>query len=143
MSKAWQIILALTFARMTMAAQFQSVPALAPWLTDGGAMSFLALGTLTGAYLLPGALVALAGGWLGQTLGDARVALTGLALMTIGGFGGWLTESYDAALGWRMLAGVGEPATQLLGAVPATRSSTRCTEAPFPSASTGHGFRSK
>ena len=107
MSKAWQILLALTFARMTMAAQFQSIPALAPWLTAEGGLSFIALGTLTGAYLLPGALVAMAGGWLGQTVGDARVAIIGLALMTLGGFAGWWVSSFETALTWRVVAGVG------------------------------------
>lgn len=114
MSKAWQILLALTFARMTMGAQFQAIPALAPWLTESGGLSFLALGTLAGAYLLPGAVVALLGGWLGQTVGDARVAFTGLALMTIGGFGGWWASSFEAALIWRTVAGVGAVALNVM-----------------------------
>jgi cyanate permease len=107
MSTAWKILLALTFARMTMGFQFQAIPALALPLTGDGGMSFAALGTLTGAYLLPGVLVALAGGWLGQRMGDARVAFTGLGLMTIGGFAGWWVQSFEAALISRLAAGVG------------------------------------
>lgn len=107
MSKAWTILLALTFSRMTMGFQFQSIPALADPLTASGEMSYAALGTLIGIYLLPGALVALAGGWLGARLGDARVASYGLALMALGGFGGWWVRDFDAALIFRLLAGVG------------------------------------
>ncbi|MGA9251146.1 MAG: hypothetical protein WBV71_01730, partial [Roseobacter sp.] len=78
MSTAWKILLALTFARATMGVQFQSVPALSLYLTGDAGMSFIALGTLTGAYLLPGVVVALAGGWLSRSLGDAKSVLGGL-----------------------------------------------------------------
>lgn len=107
MSDAWKILAALTLARLCMGFQFQAIPALAASLGSAGDLSFAALGTLTGAYLLPGVAAALGGGWLGQRLGDIRTALWGLALMTAGGLGGWLAESYPVALSWRLLAGVG------------------------------------
>ena len=107
MSQAWKILLALTFARISMGVQFQAIPALAIPLTASGEMSFVALGTLTGAYLLPGAVVALVGGWLAHRVGDARVAFAGLGLMTVGGFAGWAADSYEAAVLWRLVAGIG------------------------------------
>ena len=99
MTNAWKILLALTFARMTMGFQFQSVPALGFALTGEGGLSFAALGALTGAYLLPGAVVALLGGWLAHHLGAARVAFTGLALMSVGGFGLWFVYKTEKRLG--------------------------------------------
>ena len=106
MSQAWSILLALTVARLTMGFQFQSVPALASYFTASG-LSFAALGTLTGAYLLPGVIVALAGGWLSRLLSDIRVLLTGLALMSVGGVVGWWSTSFELALAARLVAGAG------------------------------------
>ena len=106
MSQAWSILLALTVARLTMGFQFQSVPALASYFTASG-LSFTALGTLTGAYLLPGVIVALAGGWLSRLLNDIRVLLTGIALMSVGGVVGWWSSSFELALAARLVAGAG------------------------------------
>ena len=107
LSTAWKIVLTLTFARMTMGVQFQAIPSLAPILTADGAMSYAAVGTLTGAYLVPGVVVALAGGWLSQRMGDARCVLLGLALMAVGGCGALRSDSFNAQLLWRLVAGSG------------------------------------
>lgn len=87
--------------------QFQTIPALASEISTSGNLGFTAIGTLTGAYLLPGVVAALAGGWLGQHVGDNRTALWGLFLMIIGGMGGWAADTYSSALLWRFLAGTG------------------------------------
>ncbi|WP_370739211.1 MFS transporter [Roseisalinus antarcticus] len=92
---------------MSMGFQFQAVPALAAQLTADRALSFAALGSLAGAYLLPGVVAALGSGWLGQRLGDIRTALWGLGMMTLAGVCGWLAESFGAALLWRVVAGCG------------------------------------
>ena len=115
MRKAWVILAALTFARMTMGFQFQSVPAVGFALAGEGGMSFAALGALSGAYLLPGIAVALAGGWLAQRVGAARVAFVGLALMTFGGLAGWWITDYQAALFWRSIAGIGAVGPNVMG----------------------------
>ncbi len=107
MSKHWQILAALTLARLTMGFQFQTIPALAPDISASGSLGHTAMGTLTGAYLLPGVIAALAGGWLGKHVGDSRTAFWGLFLMTIGGIGGWLADTYSYALAWRFVAGSG------------------------------------
>ncbi len=100
-------MLVLTFARMTMGVQFQMIPALAPVLTANGGMSYAGVGTLTGAYLVPGVLVALAGGWLSQRMGDARCVMLGLMLMALGGCGALWAEAFNAQLFWRLVAGSG------------------------------------
>ena len=51
-----------------MGLQFQSIPALASDLTADLGLSFALVGMLIGLYLLPGAVIAFPGGWLGQRL---------------------------------------------------------------------------
>ena len=107
MTTAWKILLALTFARFTLGLQFQSIPSVAPALTESGTITYAGIGALTGAYMLPGFAVALAGGWMGQRFGDARILLFGLFLMSLGGFAGWWVSGFEAAMFWRLVAGTG------------------------------------
>ena len=107
MQRAWIILLALTLARTAMGFQFQSVAAVGPMLVEGAGISFAALGALIGVYLLPGAFVALPGGWLGRRFGDKRVVLAGLALMTAGGAMLALSDYYEAMLAGRLISGIG------------------------------------
>ena len=97
-----------------MALQFQSVAALAPQISDATGLGFVAVGTLSGAYLLPGVAAALLGGWAGQRFGDIRVALAGLALMTLGGLAGALIAGFDAQLVARLAAGIGAVALNVM-----------------------------
>jgi len=85
MQRLWLILAVLTLARTTMGFQFQSVAAVGPLLTSDSIITHTQLGALIGIYLLPGALFAIPGGWLGKRFGDKRVVLTGLAMMTLGG----------------------------------------------------------
>ncbi|MEM1075844.1 MAG: MFS transporter [Pseudomonadota bacterium] len=104
---AWRILLALTFARMSMGFQFQAVPALSEALVASGAMSYAGVGTLTGVYLIPGVVVSLVGGWLGSRFSDTVIVMTALVLMSGGGFAGWVVSGFDALLFWRLVAGIG------------------------------------
>ncbi|MEM9844483.1 MAG: MFS transporter, partial [Pseudomonadota bacterium] len=110
----WAILAALTVARAVMALQFQSVAALAPQISDATGLGFVAVGTLSGAYLLPGVAAALLGGWAGQRFGDIRVALAGLALMTLGGLAGAIVAGFDAQLVARLAAGIGAVALNVM-----------------------------
>jgi MFS family permease len=107
MQQAWLILAALTLARMTMGFQFQSIAALGPALTADSQISYTQLGTLIGAYLLPGALIAIPGGWLGKRFGDKRVVLGGLAMMTAGGGLLVLTDVFAAMFAGRLVSGIG------------------------------------
>ncbi|MEN8195775.1 MAG: MFS transporter, partial [Pseudomonadota bacterium] len=105
--RAWVILFALTLARTAMGFQFQSVAAVGPLLTAEATISYAALGTLMGFYLLPGAFFALPGGWLGRRFGDKRVVLAGLAMMTGGGALLALSGIYEVMLAGRLIAGIG------------------------------------
>lgn len=107
MARHWVILGVLTLARTAMGFQFQSIPAAAPQLTGEVGLSYALLGTLIGLYLLPGAAVALPGGWLGTRFGDKRVVLFGLALMTAGGAVTGLSAAAEVIFAGRLASGVG------------------------------------
>ena len=107
MHRLWLILAALTLARTTMGFQFQSVAAVGPLLTSDSIMTHTELGALIGIYLLPGALFAIPGGWLGKRFGDKRVVLTGLAMMTLGGILLALSDTYQIIFSGRLISGLG------------------------------------
>jgi cyanate permease len=96
----------LFLARTAMAYQFQTVASDGPFLIDSLGIGFAQLGTLIGLYMLPGIVIALPGGMLGQRFGVKGVALIGLALMAIGGvlMG---TESVALVFAGRLVSGLG------------------------------------
>ncbi len=119
MSARDAMMLALLVAtRALFGVQAQSVGALGPLLVGPVLADFIALGSVVGAYLLPGALVALPGGALAAWLGDRLALRLGLGLMALGGAllplappGAWALEWSLAA---RMLAGCGGVVTNLV-----------------------------
>ena len=106
MADRWLILAVLFLARTAMAYQFQSVVSAGPFIVDAFEIDFARLGTLIGLYMLPGIVIALPGGVLGQRFGDKRIVLLGLALMAIGG-GLMAADSFLAVTSGRLLSGVG------------------------------------
>jgi MFS family permease len=84
-SARWLMLAILFIARTSVGFQFQSVAALGPLMVNELSIDYGTLGTLVGLYMLPGVLLSLPGGVLGQRFGDKRVSLIGLALMIVGG----------------------------------------------------------
>lgn len=107
MKRLWLVLATLTLARMTMGFQFQSVAAVGPVLTSDSIITYTELGALIGIYLLPGALFAIPGGWLGKRFGDKCIVLTGLAMMTIGGAVLALSDVYEVMFTGRLVSGLG------------------------------------
>jgi predicted MFS family arabinose efflux permease len=107
MHRRWLILTVLTLARATMGFQFQGIAALGSSLTAEAAISYTALGTLMGVYLLPGALIAIPGGWFGKKFGDKRIVLIGIAMMTIGGALLALSNIYEVMVIGRLVSGTG------------------------------------
>ncbi len=119
MSTRDALILALLVATRAMfGMQAQSVGALGPLLVGPLVADFIALGSLVGAYLLPGALVALPGGALAAWLGDRLALRLALGLMALGG--GLLALAPEGAWGleWglaaRVISGCGGVVTNLV-----------------------------
>lgn len=84
-SKRWFILGVLFLARTAMGFQFQSVVGVSSFLRADLGIGLGELGVLLGAYMLPGILVALPGGKLGERFGKKQVAIAGLLLMATGG----------------------------------------------------------
>jgi predicted MFS family arabinose efflux permease len=90
-----------------MAFQFQTVGSLGPVLVEVLSIEYAALGTLIGLYMLPGVLIALPGGVLGQRFGAKRVVVAGLALMVAGGLLMAAGASFPQLAAGRIVSGVG------------------------------------
>src|SRR2546423_1717795 len=97
----------LFLARTAMALQFQTVASTGPFLIDALAIDFASLGLLIGLYMLPGVVIALPGGALGQRFGAKRIVLAGLAMMAIGGVMMGLNSSYPLVASERLISGIG------------------------------------
>ena len=97
----------LFLVRTSMGFQFQSIASVSPFLIEDMAIGYTEIGTLIGLFMLPGALIALPGGLLGQRFGDKRVCAFGLALMVLGGMLVGVSQSYALAFAGRLLSGIG------------------------------------
>ena len=107
MSARWAMLLVIFFTRTSLGFQFQSIAALTPFLIAAFDLSYAEVGLLMGLFMLPGVVIALPGGLLGQRFGSVRVVVAGLALMVVGG----MIVSYALGAGaagvGRALSGVG------------------------------------
>jgi MFS family permease len=103
----WFALWLILLARVSMAMQFQSIAPVAPLLIDDLALSYAQLGLLIGLYLLPGTVLALPGGLLGERFGNRRVVLWALALMVGGGLLIASSHSLWQAGAGRLVSGAG------------------------------------
>lgn len=103
----WLVLAVLVLARTAMGYQFQSIGSLSPFLIGAFDIEFAALGALIGLFMLPGILISMPGGLLGNWLGDKRVALIGLAVMVAGGLITASGGDFGAAIVGRIFSGAG------------------------------------
>ena len=106
-ARVWLILATVTIARIGAGMQTQSVGAVGPSLVEAMGLAYVALGTLIGAYSLPGIALALPGSWLIARMGDRRMVLASLALMVIGGGLMAIAQNYQILLAGRVLTGTG------------------------------------
>jgi MFS family permease len=103
----WLMLAVIFLTRTSMGFQFQSIAALTPFVVPAFELTYAQVGLLMGLFMLPGVIIALPGGLLGQRFGSLRVVIAGLGLMIVGGmivsYSGGL---HSAALG-RSIGGVG------------------------------------
>lgn len=107
MRNRWSVLAVLFFIRTTMAVQFQSVAAIAPLLSADFDVSLADIGILVGLYSVPGVVLALPGGAIGQRFGDKNTVVLGLILMMAGSCIMALSTSWGGQISGRLVAGVG------------------------------------
>lgn len=112
--RPWWILVAISLGRIAFGYQFQTVATLAPDLVPRFGLTYAALGTLIGAYMLPGAFVALPLGLLGGRFGDKPVLGCGLALMIVGSVVSAFAADPSGIGAGRLAAGVGAVAMIVL-----------------------------
>ena len=74
MQPHWAALAVLTAARTSLGFQFQSLASVSPVVVADLSLSYADLGALIGLYFLPGVVIALPGGVLGQRFGPAGAA---------------------------------------------------------------------
>ncbi|HEY3099096.1 MAG TPA: MFS transporter [Methylomirabilota bacterium] len=107
MDSRWVALALIFVTRTSMGFQFQSVGSLAPLLVTDLDLSYAQLGTLIGLYLLPGVVLALPGGVVGQRVGDRRAVVASLALMVVGGLVTAWSAGFAGAAAGRLVSGGG------------------------------------
>jgi len=107
METRWVALAILTCARVSMAFQFQSFASTAPLLVRELGIGYADAGFLIGLYMLPGIVIALPSGLLGQRFSDKRVVVAGLGLMAVGGALTGIADGYAMLVAGRLLSGVG------------------------------------
>ncbi len=112
--RAWIILSALALSRVAFGYQFQAVASLGPDLMARLHLDYAGLGSLIGAYMVPGLVAALPLGLLGRRFGDRAVLGGGLVLMTLGGLVGTSADSAFFIAAGRFVSGVGAVAMIVL-----------------------------
>ena len=107
LSNRWFILSVLFLARISMGYQFQSIGSVSPSLIKEFAIEYAAIGTLIGLQSLPGLLLSLPSGILGNRFGDKRAVLWGLLLMTAGTILVGISHSFPLAATGRLVSGIG------------------------------------
>jgi MFS family permease len=114
MRNRWVVLGVLTTARLSMGLAFQSVAALAPELMARTGMGWAEIGSLMGAFMLPGVAASLAGGWLGARFGEGRVAVAGLLLMAVSGGAVAALAAFEPLFVARLALGAGGVALNVM-----------------------------
>lgn len=107
MINRWTILAVLFLARTAMGFQFQAIGALSPLMVEAYGLNLADIGLLIGLYLAPGVILAVPGGALGARIGEKRFVVIGLGLMLAGGSLMLVSQSWEALVIARLLAGSG------------------------------------
>jgi predicted MFS family arabinose efflux permease len=104
---SWGILVAIACARFAFGYQMQTIASLAPDLMAAFHLSFAGIGSLVGAYLLPGTVAALGCGFLAQRIGDRALLAGGMLLMAAGSAGAAFATGPAGIAAARVVAGSG------------------------------------
>ena len=103
----WAMLAVIFITRTAMGLMYQSLAAVGPFLIDDLRLTYFDYSLLLGLFLLPGGVMALPGGMLGQRFGSRHIASAGLALMIVGGFVTAQSPGFALAAVGRIVMGVG------------------------------------
>ncbi len=103
----WAMLGVIFLARTAMGMMYQSLAAVGPFVIEDLALTYFQYSLLLGLFLLPGGVMALPGGLLGQRFGSKRLAGAGLALMVVGGMVTAQSLAFALAAIGRTLIGIG------------------------------------
>ena len=106
-AKQWQILCVLFVARFALGFQFQSAGSVTPFLITDFSMDYRQVGALIGLFMLPGIVLAIASGYVGNRWGDKIAVLFGLVLMSVGGVLTSVADSYTVLAAGRLTSGAG------------------------------------
>ena len=111
--RLWAVLLGVALGRIAFSYQVQTVAALTPYFVEQG-IGYATLGSLIGAYMLPGVFTALPLGLLGRWFGEHRLLYVGLALMAVGNCVPLLAPDVAILAAGRVIAGVGAVAMSVV-----------------------------
>ena len=103
----WMVLWMLVVVRVAMGYQFQAAASAAPWLIADFGIDYTTVGSLVGFYTLPGILFALPGGYIARRVGEKKLLLFGLALMTAGGAVSAIGGDFAWVMAGRLVAAFG------------------------------------
>src|SRR5262249_3585733 len=103
----WVMLTVVFVVRTSMGFMFQGVASVAPLLVAEFGLSYGQIGLLMGLFLLPGVIIALPGGALGQRFGSEPIAAAGLVLMVAGGLVTAASGGFAVACVGRAVSGAG------------------------------------
>lgn len=101
------LLFALLAIRATGAFQLQAAAVAAPSLIADRGLSFAEVGTLMGAYMLPGIFLTVLGGLLAARIGDRLVLRGAMVLMAIGALVAAFADGFMGMLVGRIVSGCG------------------------------------
>lgn len=103
----WRILALLALARLGLGFQFQALASTGEYLIADFGLDYTQLGTLIGAFMLPGLILSLPAGFAGRYLPDRTLTAMGLALLAIGGIMISVAGGFSAITVGRIVCGAG------------------------------------
>ena len=101
----WKILLLLFITRLSLGIQFQTMASTGDYIFFDLGLSFTAIGTLIGLFMLPGMFLALPAGLLGRYVSDRLLTSIGLVPLGLGGLIIAFGSTYDQLALGRLCCG--------------------------------------
>lgn len=107
LSNRWAILFVLFLTRTGLGLQFQTLGSVSDQLVEEFGFSFTQIGSLVGAFLLPGLALALPVGFIGRYTTDKLLVALGLVALSLGGLIAAAATDFGVFATARVVCGVG------------------------------------